>query len=119
VRLCCIDRLGNMPAHFAQRLEGGISGRSHQSFAAVMRTMPLCPLSIMEACMAEMNTAACILVNCQRTTEAMRERRRVPRVGSLEVKPPRRSRPSHDRCLSHSWRRSTASDLAVMYGQSA
>jgi hypothetical protein len=31
-----------------------------------------------------MKTAACILVNCQRTTEAMRERRRLPRVGGLE-----------------------------------
>jgi hypothetical protein len=50
----------------------------------MMRTRPLCALSIMEECMTEMKTAACILVNCQRTTEAMRERRRLPRVGGLE-----------------------------------
>jgi hypothetical protein len=77
------------------------------------------PLSITEACMTETRSAACVLVKCQRTTEAKRELKRLARglLTSKRSKLPRKTRPNHTGTLSHSWRRRVVSDSEVTYGQ--
>jgi hypothetical protein len=121
MRLCSIDRFGEHDnAFYARKGSWQFSERSNQSFAYSDAHHAIAlPLSIRSVHGGdEIGCVRSRSRQCQRTTEAKRSWRRVPRIGlPPSMRPSSNILQSHNGIPIRTGRRSAMSDNEVMYGQ--